>query len=736
MMSSIKHLGYIIVLLLLVVKVEQINAQNTDSLITATLIMPDDTNKVNALNDIVWKIKTKNAHLADSLANISIDLAQQLNFVKGLGYAYKNLATVYYYQSDYDTARVIYGKSLLEFQKINFKKGIAIDLRNLGNIYDQLGNTKAALDYFLRSLKIREEIGDKKGVAAINAAIGLVYDKTDEKELALKYFENALNTYTELDNQLGIAKINYYLSNVLYHKFSNTQDTLITGTDTVTVQDTASLIKAEQNLLKALPVFEELGDVRYIAGMYEMLGLIYMHKKNDKQALDYMTKSLDIRKQIGNKFGIANTYKNLGNFYKNNNSKKALKYYKKALDLAKEMEAKNILAELYYNIAGIYQDNKNYKKAFDYLLAYKNLKEKLQNEDNTKKMTQLAMQYEFDKKQRLQEEEQKRKDAIQQERLKQQEMLTYFFVAGFVFMLILAFFIYKNYRNKQKTNKILEQKNQMLQEQKDKIEAQNKDITDSIKYAQRIQRALLPPNEFFTEKLLDYFILFRPRDIVSGDFYWATEKHDKIILTAADCTGHGVPGAFMSMLGISYLNEIVNKYDPNSGEPMRASIILNQLRYAVKTSLKQTGNDDEAKDGMDMALIIIDKKTNVVQYAGAHNPLFIVRNGELIKYKADKMPVGIFIREKESFTNHEIQVQKGDAVYMFSDGFVDQFGGEKGKKFMVARFRELILRIHDKPMAEQKAIFEYELDNWMNHTDVNGQNYRQIDDILVIGFRV
>ncbi len=736
-MSSIKHLSFLIVLLLLVAKTEQINAQNIDSLISVTLNKPDDTNKVNALNDIVWKIKTKNAHLADSLANISIDLAQQLNFVKGLGYAYKNLATVYYYQSDYDTARVIYEKSLHEFQKINFKKGIAIDLRNLGNIYDQLGNTKAALDYFLRSLKIREEIGDKKGVAAVNAAIGLVYDKTDEKELALKYFENALNTYKELNNQIGIAKINYYLSNVLYDKFSHIQDTLITETDTIIVQDTVSLIEAEQNLLKALPVFEEIGDIRYIANMYEMLGLINMNKKNADKALDYLTKSLDIRKQIGNKFGIANTYKNLGNFYRvNNNGKKALEYYKKALGLAMEMEAKNILVELYYNIADILKEKGEYKNAYNYLAKYINLKDTLQNEDNTKKMTQLAMQYEFDKKQRLQEEEQKRKDAIQQERLKQQEMITYFFVAGFVLMMILVFFIYKNYRNKQKSNRLLEEKNKMLQEQKDKIEAQNKDITDSIKYAQRIQRALLPPNEFFTEKLLDYFILFRPRDIVSGDFYWATEKHDKIILTAADCTGHGVPGAFMSMLGISYLNEIVNKYDPNSGEPMRASIILNQLRYAVKTSLKQTGDDDEAKDGMDMALIIIDKKTNVVQYAGAHNPLFIVRDGELIKYKADKMPVGIFIREKESFTNHEIQVQKGDAVYMFSDGFVDQFGGEKGKKFMVARFRELILRIHDKPMAEQKAVFEYELDNWMNHIDINGENYRQIDDILVIGFRV
>jgi len=715
-----------------------LKAQNIDSLITSTLNMPDDTNKVNTLNDIVWKIKTKNAVLADSLANVSINLAQKLDFPKGLGYAYKNQATIYYYQGSYDTARVIYEKSLYEFQKIDFKKGIAIDLRNIGNTYDQVGNTKAALDYYLRSLKIREEIGDKKGVAAVNAAIGLVYDKTDEKKLALKYFENALKSYTELNNQFGIAKINYYLSNLFYDKFLYQPiDTLITSEDTVVVHDTLSLDKAKQNILKALPVFEDIGDIRYVANMYELLGLINLKKKDYKKSYQYLTQCLDLRKQMGNKFGLAQTYKNLGDYYNAlENIDKALKYYQKALKLSKEIEAKNITVVLYQSIAIILKEKGEYEDAFNYLTAYINLNDSLKNEDNTKKMTQLAMQYEFDKKQRLQEEEQKRKDAIQQEKLKQQEMLTYFFVAGFIFMLILAFFIYKDYRNKKKSNRLLEEKNKILQEQKDKIEAQNKDITDSIMYAQRIQKALLPPNEFFKERLLDYFILFRPRDIVSGDFYWASEKHDKIILAAADCTGHGVPGAFMSMLGISYLNEIVNKYRPEEGEPMRANVILNQLRQSVKTSLKQTGEDDEAKDGMDMALVIIDKNTNKIQYAGAHNSLFLVRNGELIKYQADRMPVGIHIREKATFTNHEIEVQSGDAIYMFSDGFVDQFGGEKGKKYMVARFRQLILKIHKLPMSEQKNLLEEELENWMNYADQKGEIYKQIDDILVIGFRV
>lgn len=697
-----------------------------DSLISATLKMQDDTNKVNGLNDIVWKIKTKDIETAISLGEQSIALAEELNFKKGSAYSNKNLGVVYYYQGEYDKAKGLYDISLEAFEAIHDKKGIAIMLRNIGNIYDQEGNTKAALDFFLRSLTLREEIGDTKGVAAVNAAIGLVYvkmDKDEDKELAVSYFNKALETYKSLDNHSGVAKINYYLANTFYNKY---QDNLT---------DTSSLNKAEKNLLEAKLIFEELGDSRYMASIYEMLGLVYFNKQSNK-ALEYLNKSLDIRIEMGNKFGMASVYKNLGNYYRQRETKKALVYYHKALELSIEINAKYLKRDIYFMLADAYHRLKRHETAYGYLASYINLKDSLQNDDNTKKMTQLAMQYDFDKQQKLQEAEQQKKDAIQKERLKQQEMITYFFIVGFLLMLVLAFFIYKSYRTKQKTNILLEEKNKTLQKQKDQIAEQNKNITDSIKYAQRIQSALLPPNEFFTEKLIDYFILYKPRDIVSGDFYWATEKYGKIILGAADCTGHGVPGAFMSMLGISFLNEIVNKYNPDDGEPMRANIILNYLRHSVKTSLRQTGEDNEAKDGMDMALVVIDKENNKVQYAGANNPLFLIRNGELIQYKPDRMPVGIYIREKDSFTNHEIDVQAGDTIYIFSDGYVDQFGGEKGKKYMISRLRKLILDNYNKPMNEQKEIFETELNNWISYPNPKGKQYQQIDDILFIGFKI
>lgn len=264
----------------------------------------------------------------------------------------------------------------------------------------------------------------------------------------------------------------------------------------------------------------------------------------------------------------------------------------------------------------------------------------------------------------------------------------------------------------------------LAQQQRDMISAQNEEIRSSILYAKRIQNAVLPEERILNQILQDYFILFKPRDIVSGDFYWMARKNGKSIVVAADCTGHGVPGAFMSMLGVSLLNEIVNKYDD-----LKANQILDYLREDVKKTLSQTGKLDETKDGMDLALCIHDTENNRIEYAGAYNSLYMIRDCELIEYKADKMPIGIHAGVEVPFTNHEIEIQKGDAFYLFSDGYADQFGGEKGKKFRSKPFKRLLVGIHYKSMPEQKKILDKTIENWKGDFD-------QIDDMLVIGFRV
>ncbi len=252
---------------------------------------------------------------------------------------------------------------------------------------------------------------------------------------------------------------------------------------------------------------------------------------------------------------------------------------------------------------------------------------------------------------------------------------------------------------------------------------QKKEIEDSIRYAKRIQSAVIPSDKLCLDLLPESFVFFRPLNIVSGDFYWISRVGRKIIFTAADCTGHGVPGAFMSMLGVAFLNEIVNK--DNVTEP---DMILNNLRGKVIQALQQQGISGEARDGMDIAIVTIDTEENKLGYAGAYNPLIMIRNGEMIETAADKMPIGIY-ENMNDFRKHEIALEKGDVFYMFSDGYEDQFGGPEGKKFKSRKLKQLLLEIHMKRMAEQKEILEKAFEEWKGDSP-------QVDDVVVVGFKI
>jgi serine phosphatase RsbU (regulator of sigma subunit) len=270
----------------------------------------------------------------------------------------------------------------------------------------------------------------------------------------------------------------------------------------------------------------------------------------------------------------------------------------------------------------------------------------------------------------------------------------------------------------------LKSQNEEITTQRDQIEIQHIAITDSILYAKRIQTAVLPRIEYIDEVLPENFILFKPRNVVSGDFYWVRQVNEYIIIAVADCTGHGVPGAIMSMLGISFINEIVQ-----NKEVLQTDEALNELRRQIKQALRQTGKKGEADDGMDMGLVALNTKTNVLQYSGANCPLYLVQNGELVEIKPDKMPIGYYPNEKPSFTHHEIQLKSTDVFYLFSDGFADQLGGKKALKYKVSNFQKTIFENHKKPMPIQKEILAQELKDWMKGHD-------QTDDILVMGVRV
>jgi len=272
--------------------------------------------------------------------------------------------------------------------------------------------------------------------------------------------------------------------------------------------------------------------------------------------------------------------------------------------------------------------------------------------------------------------------------------------------------------------KIIKEATAEITAQKDDIEEKNKDIMSSIRYAQRIQEAVSPQKKLMNKVFPEHFVLWKPRDIVSGDFYWMMQKDGKSIIAAADCTGHGVPGAFMSIMGISFLNEIVNNKDVQT-----AAEALNQLRTNVITSLNLEGAETDTKDGMDISLCVYDFDNMMMQFAGAYNPLYMIRDGELSIIKADRMPIGIHDRDGNPFTNMEFSMHKGDIYYILSDGYIDQFGGPKGKKFMTKRFKQLILDIYEKPLTEQKEILWQTLLEWRGEIE-------QIDDIIIIGIKV
>lgn len=306
------------------------------------------------------------------------------------------------------------------------------------------------------------------------------------------------------------------------------------------------------------------------------------------------------------------------------------------------------------------------------------------------------------------------------------------YVAAFLLTVFLAIRIslIRLRRKNEKLEEIVRQRTAQISAQNVELTRQKKEITDSIHYAQRIQNAVLPSLKNIEKRLPEYFILLKPRDIVSGDFYWVSDTSMKMIIVAADCTGHGVPGAFMSMLGITFLNKIVNE-----DKIIEANLILKELREDVIQSLKQTGREGEQKDGMDMALCVIDCDNMMMEFAGAQNSLYLIRGNELLETKADRMPVA-FYEQMSDFTSHKIPLKPGDCFYMYSDGYADQFGGPNGKKLKYKGLKELLISVKEKPMSEQKELLDKAIMDWANGPDKNGRKYEQVDDILIVGIRV
>ncbi|HEY4798357.1 MAG TPA: tetratricopeptide repeat protein [Bacteroidia bacterium] len=468
----------------------------------------------------------------------------------------------------------------------------------------------------------------------------------------------------------------------------------------------------------ALQIWESINDMKEIAASYNHIGSIYYIQRDWNQALKNYQKALEIQKKLNDVDGVIDSDNDIGIFYRSlQKYDDALIYLKEALKVEKEQNNKELMDETYEELGNTYDDMGNLEEA---LASYKACLKISEETGDTENITDSINNI-----QNVNE-----KNSAQAQADSKKEKIILFFVLGLLlFALFFAAFIFRSLRVTQKQKNIIEHqkmevegKNKVIEEQKNIVEEKNKDITDSINYAQRIQRSMLPHRKAILAEFPQSLVLFKPKDIVSGDFYYYTKRGDCSWLGVCDCTGHGVPGAFMSLLNISFLNEAIN--EKQIAQPNEA---VNYVRKRLIENISQNGG----QDGMD-GIFIKWRMNNGgwrIEYSCANNAPLLIRDGKVIELECDPMPVGASPREENSFTNHVCDLQKNDIIVTYTDGFADQFGGPKGKKFKYKQLNELLLAISDKPMAEQKNILDETFEKWKG-------NMEQVDDVLLIAIKV
>jgi serine phosphatase RsbU (regulator of sigma subunit) len=474
---------------------------------------------------------------------------------------------------------------------------------------------------------------------------------------------------------------------------------------------------------QALSEFLAMDLPAQLANTYSNIGVVHFYLKNYDEAIKNYELALEVNKRMDYDESKANNLLNLGEAYAaKNDFKAAEKYYMFGLSVLNKTNNLEYKKEAYRMIADFYNKTDRNEQAYKYHLRYSKISDSIYDMNSTRAVAEMQVRFDTEKKEQ--------ENRILQVENHEQRVVTYFIIGGLVLSLVLGLFIFKSYREKKKTNIALERSNCLIQSQKKEVEHQkelveekHKEITDSINYAERIQRSFLATKTILDDNLKDYFVFFRPRDVVSGDFYWAsTLNNGNFALVTADSTGHGVPGAIMSLLNVTSLEKAIE----TNSDP---SAILNETRKIIIERLKKDGSSDGGKDGMDASLIAFDKQKKKLVIAAANNPVWIVRNNESIEIKPDKMPVGKHDKQDVSFKQHEVDLQKGDVIYTLTDGFPDQFGGEKGKKFMTKNLRALLVANAHLPMEEQKKLLESTFVNWVGSLE-------QIDDVTMIGIRI
>jgi serine phosphatase RsbU (regulator of sigma subunit) len=650
-----------------------------------------DTARIEMLIELSQKYSDSMPDKAFDFGFKALVLSKHLDYLPGIGKSHNNLGDLYWYENDYVSSSEHYSIALGIYEELNDKAAIADCYRNIGWINYIEEKYSNALSSHAIALAVNKEIGRKKELGKNYNDIGIVY-------ASLNKYNEALNSYCE----------------------------------------SLEIQEAEDNKKEMSAVYGNISD------LYNSIG-------NLGQAIENSGKSIKLAEEIGYKRYLVDSYFGIGKYYLLADSiDKVLPSLEKGFNYATEIRDKNLIKDGYCIYAQFYAKLENFNKALEYTNLAIELSDSIYNETNSRQLIEMTAKYDSEKKMRAINDLEKDKK-IAEEQLLRENRLKIYLLTFCLMVVIFAFILYRSNVQKQKVNAALSKASL-------EIEEKNKSITDSINYSKHIQDVSLPSKELKYKLFKNAFIYFAPKDIVSGDFYWYTEKNGKKLIACCDCTGHGVPGALMSMIGNNILNKIVNEKGIVAPDE-----ILNVLHKEIRSTLKQNEESTSSRDGMDIAIIALNSDSasdnTQIEYAGAHRPLWIVsassglaeeggpahtnpsnnnvssplrKQGEpvLTEIKPDKLSIGGVQNENErKFTKHTIMLSKGDCIYIFSDGYIDQFGGERSKRFTSKRFKEVLMNNFGKPMPEQEITLHETLNEWKGSQE-------QIDDILIIGIKI
>ncbi len=748
-----------------------------DSLQNILKTSKEDTNKVNTLNELCRQFITQsNNESAMHYADLALQSAENINFKKGIACSFNKIGLIYCLQGSYEKALNYHLKSLKIQEDIGNKFGTAESYNNIGNIYLSQGIFEKALEFYSKSLKINREIGNKILEAKNLNNMGIVYGYQRNSEKSLEYYMKALKIREEIGDKVGIAasynNIGLYYSSIGNYEMAlecyfkplriskEMGNKLQISTSQVNIglayKELGKYEESYNYLNESLILFKEIGYIEGVKEAYANLSDLYTKKGDCKQAFHYHILYSDLKDSLIKAQSSKQMAESAAK-YDSEQKDKAIQLLNKDKETQERLAAEEKRRQeiILFSISGF-----SFLVIVFAMLIYRSFRQKKRLNIELEKLSIVASETDngvlicgprgeiewcnagLTRLLGYTLEDLKQKGSTLEEISSSPEIksLIHQSIENKKPSAYQALNITKDGRQRwmQSTlTPILDERGcikklvvidmdvTLRKQADDEIKQKNQNITDSINYAQRIQQAILPSKEIINSILPESFIFFKPKNIVSGDFYWihSIDKHN-ILLAAVDCTGHGVPGALMSMMGYNLLEQIINEH--HIYEP---AVILNELSRMVIESLRQTQGLDAVKDGMDISICKINFQNYELEYAGAHNPLYIIRNGILTETKADRKSVGISSAKSSSFSNHKIMLEKGDCLYIFSDGYADQKGGSENRKFFYPPFKELLININQQSMEDQYKQIEKVMNEWRG-------NKEQIDDMLVIGVRI